>query len=64
MKMLKTLALMVFFSFALACLVSADVAMGPMIAVIGLVYVLIAAVLIIAVVFTVKLVMKLSRKKK
>lgn len=64
MKLLKTLALMVFFSFALVCLVSADVAMGPMIAVIGLVYVLIAAVLIIAVVFAIKLIMKLTKKNK
>lgn len=63
-KFIKTLALMIYLSFAMCTLVSADVAMGPMIAVIGLIWLLIAAVVIIAVVLIVKLIIKLRRKNK
>lgn len=64
-KIIKTLALMVFFSFALMSFASADVApMGPLIAMVLLIYVFIAAVVIIAVVFIVKLIIRLVKNRK
>lgn len=63
-KFFKTLALMIFLSFAMCTFAFADVAVGPMIAVIGLTWLLIAAVAVIAVVLVVKLVIKLSRRNK
>lgn len=63
-KIIKTLALMIFLSFALTTFVFADVAIGPMIAVAGLIYLLIAAVVIIAVVLIVKLIIRLVKSRK
>jgi len=63
-KFIKTLALMIFLSFAMCTMAAADVAVGPMIAVIGLTWLLIAAVVVIVVVLIVKLIIRLRRKNK
>ncbi len=64
-KIIKTLALMIFFSFALAGFAFADVApMGPIIVIGLLMYAFGFAVVIIAVVLVVKLIIKLIKNRK
>ena len=63
-KFLKVLVLTVFCSLALSTYAFADVAMAPMFITFGLIFVLVAAVVIIAVALIIKLVMKISKSRK
>lgn len=63
-KLLKTFALTVFCAFALSTYAFADVAAAPMFITIGLIFLLIAAVVIIAVALIIKLVTRLIRGRK
>lgn len=63
-KMIKTLLLGVFCVFALCTHVSADVAAAPMFITIGLIYLLIAAVVVIAIALIVKLIIRLVKNRK
>ena len=64
-KIIKTLALMIFFSFALLTFAAADVApMGPIIAVSLCLLAAAVAVVIVAVVLIVKLVIHIVKSRK
>ena len=60
-KFAKTLALTLFCALALSGHAFADVAVAPMLITIGGIFVLIAAIVIIAVVLVIKLIMKLRK---
>lgn len=63
-KFLRTLALGIFCAFALCTYVSADVAVAPMFIGIGLIFLLIAAVVVIAIALIIKLVSRLMKNRK
>lgn len=64
-KLIKTFALMIFFSFALTGFAFADVApMGPIIAVSLCLLVAAIAVVVVAVVLIVKLIMHIAKNRK
>ncbi len=63
-KFIRTLAITVFCAIALSTFAFADVAAAPMFITIGLIYLLIAAVIVIAAALIVKLVIRISRGKK
>lgn len=62
-KLLRTLMLGIFCAFALCTYVSADVAAAPMFITIGLIFLLIAAVVVIAIALIIKLVSRLMRNR-
>ena len=63
-KYVKTLALLLFCSAALSSYVFADVAVAPMVATIGLIYLLVAAITVIAIVLVIKLVRSIARNRR
>lgn len=63
-KFLKTLALTLFCAVALSTYAFADVAMAPMFITMGVILLLIAAIVIIAVALIIKLVIRLVRNRK
>ena len=62
-KLIMTIAFYVFCVFALSTYAFADVAVAPMLITIGLIYLLIAAVIIIAVALIIKLVIRIVRSR-
>lgn len=62
-KAVKTLALALIFALALSTFVFADVAAAPMFITIGLIFLLIAAVIIIAIALIIKLVGRLMKSR-
>ena len=63
-KFLRTLALTLFCAAALSGVAFADVAVAPMLITFGLIFVLIAAIIIVAVALIIKLVIRISRNRK
>ncbi len=62
-KLIMTIAFYVFCVLALSTYAFADVAVAPMLITIGLIYLLIAAVIIIAVALIIKLVIRIVRSR-
>lgn len=62
-KFLKTFALALFCAFALTTFAFADVAVMPMIITIGAIYLLIAAIVVIAIALIIKLVRNIIRNR-
>ncbi len=63
-KFMRTLAVAIFCAFALSTFAFADVAAAPMFITIGIIYLLIAAIIVIAVALIIKLVKTISRNRK